>query len=57
MATLKKRDDGIILHLPIHSHFGAIWKLDSGRMACKTYIFNKSNLLFYQKMKTELKSL
>ena len=57
MATLKKRDDGIILHLPIHSHFGAIWKLDSGRMSCKTYIFIKSNLLFYQKMKTELKSL
>ena len=30
---------------PIYGQFGAIWKADSGRIVCKTYIFIKSNLL------------
>ena len=35
----------IIAIFPIDSQFGAIWKPDSGRIACKTYIFINSNLL------------
>ena len=34
----------IIVIFPIYDQFGAIWKPDSGRTACKTYIFNNSNL-------------
>ena len=48
----------VIVIFPIYDQFGAIWKLDSGRIVCKNYIFIKSNLLsFYQKLKTELKNL
>ena len=36
--------DVIVIFL-IYGQFGAIQKLDSGRMVCKTYIFIKSNLL------------
>ena len=35
----------IIVIFPIYGQFGAIWKLDSGRIACKTYIFIHSKLL------------
>ena len=47
----KKNDDVISAHcyiiviFPIYGQFGAIWKPDSRRMVCKTYIFNNSNLL------------
>ena len=40
---------------PIHGQFEAIWKSDSRRKGCKTYVFLNSNLL--QKLKTELKNL
>ena len=32
----------------IYGQFGAIWKPDSGRIVCKTYIFINSNLLSYK---------
>ena len=35
----------VIVIFPIYGQFGAIWKPDSERIACKTYIFNNSNLL------------
>ena len=35
----------VIAIFPIYDQFGAIWKLDSGRIVCKTYIFINSNLL------------
>ena len=41
----KKKDDDVIWEncdviaiFPIYSQFGAIWKPDSGRIVCKTYI-------------------
>ena len=36
---------------PIYSQFVAIWKPDSGRRVCKTYIFINSNLLSYKNWK------
>ena len=33
---------------PIYGQFGAIWKPNSGRIVCKTYIFINSNLLSYK---------
>ena len=51
-TTLKKFDDVIVLEkcdviviFPIYGHFGAIQKLDSRCVICKTYIFINSNLL------------
>ena len=38
----------VIVDFPIYSQFGAIRKLDSGRINYKTYIFNNSNLLSYK---------
>ena len=38
----------------IYGQFGAIQKLDSGRIVCKTYIF-KTFILW--KLKTELKNI
>ena len=38
----------VIVIFPIYSQFGAIRKLDSGRINYKTYIFNNSNLLSYK---------
>ena len=35
----------------IYSQFGAIWKPDSGRIVCKTYVFINSNLLSYKNWK------
>ena len=35
----------VIVTFPIYGHFGAIWKPDSRRIVCKTYIFINSNLL------------
>ena len=51
-TTSKKFDNDVmlancdvIITVPIYGQFGAIWKLDSGPIACKTYIFISSNLL------------
>ena len=41
-------DCDVIVIFPIYGQFGAIWKPDSGRIVCKTYIFNNSNLLSYK---------
>ena len=42
--------DVIVIFL-IYCQFGAIPKLDSGCIVCKTYIFIKSNLLSYKNWK------
>ena len=34
-----------IAFFPIYGQFAAVWKLDSGRMVYKTYIFINNNLL------------
>ena len=51
-ATSKKIDDNVmsvncdvIAIFPIYGQFGAIRKPDSGRIACKTYIFINSKFL------------
>ena len=53
--TLKNFDNDImskncdiIVIFPIYRQFGAIRKLDSGHIVCKTYIFFNSNLLSYK---------
>ena len=46
----------IIAIFPIDSQFGAIWKPDSGRIACKAYIFINSNLLS-QKIENKTKKI
>ena len=38
----------VIVIFPIYGQFGAIWKLDSRRIICKTYIFINTNLLSYK---------
>ena len=38
----------VIVIFPIYGHFGGIWKPDSGRIVCKTYIFINSNYLSYK---------
>ena len=57
-ATSNKSDDGTILVscdvfviFPIYRQLGAVWKTDSGRMVCKTYIFINSNILSYKNWK------
>ena len=40
----------VIAIFPIYSQFGASWKLDSGRIVCKTYIFINSNLFSYKNL-------
>ena len=54
-TTSKKFDDDVmsencdvIAIFPIYGQFGAIWKPDSGRIVCKTYIFINNNLLSYK---------
>ena len=44
-------DCDVIEIFPIYGQFRAIQKLDSGRTVCKTYIFFKSNPLFYKNSK------
>ena len=53
--TSKKIDDNLMLEncdviviFPIYGQFGAIRKLDSGRIVCKFYVFINSNLLSYK---------
>ena len=36
----------VIVILPNTSKFRAMWKPDSGRLVCKTYILIKGDLLF-----------
>ena len=55
-TTSKKFDDevmsanwDVIVIFPIYGQFEAIQKPDSGRIACKTYIFIRNNLLSYKK--------
>ena len=54
-ATSKNFDDDfmskncdVIAIFPIYGQFGAIWKPDSGRIVCKTYVSIISNLLSYK---------
>ena len=51
----KKFDDDVISEscdvisiFPIYCQIGAIWKPDSGRIVCKTYIFINSSHLSYK---------
>ena len=44
-----------IVIFPISGQFGAIWKLDSRRRVCKTYIFINCNSLSYKNWKQNLK--
>ena len=53
-TTTKKFDDGVVSEncdiiaiFSICGQFGAIWKSNSRRIVCKTYIFINSNLLSY----------
>ena len=41
----------VIVVFPIYDQFGAIWKPDSGRIVCKTYIFINSDHLSYKNWK------
>ena len=45
--VMSENCNGIAI-FPIYGQFGAIWKPDSGRIVCKTYIFIISNLLSYK---------
>ena len=61
-ATSKKIDDGVvssncdvIVIFLIFGQFGAIRKLDSGGIVCKTYIFINSNLLSHKNWKQNYK--
>ena len=54
-TTSKKFDDDVIspnydviINFLVYGQFGAIWKPDSGRIVCKTYIFINSYLLSYK---------
>ena len=53
-VSSKKFDDNVMSEnsditaiFLFYGQFGAIWKLDSGHMVCKSYIFINSNLLSY----------
>ena len=48
---IMSENSDIIAIFPIYGQFGAIWKPDSGRIVCKTYIFINSNLLSYKNWK------
>ena len=54
--VMPENRDAIVI-FPIYGQFGAIWKPDSRRIVCKTYIFINSNLFILQKLKIELKNL
>ena len=38
----------VIVIFSVCGQFGAVWKSDSGRRVCKTYVFIKGNLLSYK---------
>ena len=63
-TTSKQIDDDVIsancdviVIFPIYGQFRAIWKSDSRRIVCKTYIFINSNLLSYKKVNITTKSV
>ena len=45
----------VIVIFMIYGQFGAIWKLVSGGVVCKTYIFINSDLLSYKNWKQDQK--
>ena len=47
----------VIAIFPVYGQFGAIRKLDSRCIVCKTYIFINNSLFILQKLKIELKDL
>ena len=46
----------MLLPLPIYGQFRVIWKPDSRRIVCKTYIFINSNFLSYKNWKQNQKT-
>ena len=38
----------VIINFPIYGQFGVIWKLDSGCIVSKSYIFINANVLSYK---------
>ena len=63
-TTSKKFDDdamptnyGVIVNFSIYGRFETIWKPDSRRMICNSYILKNSNLLSYKKLNKEPKIL
>ena len=54
-ATSKRLHDDVMLQnydvieiFPVFCQFEAIWRPDSRRIICKTYIFTNSNVLSYK---------
>ena len=47
----------IVVRLSTYDQFGAIWKLDSRHIVCKTYIFINSNLFSYKNWNSSEQSL
>ena len=45
--SMPKNYDNIVI-FPIFGQFGTIWKLESWRIVCQTYIFINSNLVSYK---------
>ena len=45
----------VIASFLIYSQSGAMWKLDSRCIVCKTYIFSNSNLLYLTKTENRTK--
>ena len=41
----------VIVIFPIYGQFEAIWKMDSGCIVCKIYVFISNNLLCYKNWK------
>ena len=58
--TSKNDDDVLSKHCNVvvffYGQFGAIWKLDTGRIFCKTYIFINS-IIYLIKTENRLKNL
>ena len=48
--VMSKSYDVIAIFL-IYGQYGVIWKPDSGRIVCETYIFINSNLFSYKNWK------
>ena len=48
---VKSENCDVIVIFSTYGQFGAIWKLDSGCIVCKTYIFSNKNLLSYKNWK------
>ena len=46
----------VIFIFQIFDQFGVVPRLDSGRRVCKSYVFSNNNLLYYKKLKQNLKN-